>query len=203
MNIPSTHLIQTPYSSSPLPPFLLKKLSSPCFFFKGNKVFNVLCKIQDLCLDISHVDCSKLYAVSRSPVRGTVWPHMFWGWVTGTAITSWWRIQDRYVYWWWLTEMCGRRVYMHCLQQLLSLLVGGSLQFCSKIFTDLAPILNSDFWNCILFWLQLFHIDFGHILGNFKSKFGVRRERVPFVLTDHFVHVISLGKGRDTNEFKR
>ena len=134
---------------SPLPPFLFKKLSFPCFFFKGNKVFNVLCKIQDLCLDISHVDCSKLCAVSRSPVRGIVWPHMFWGWVTGTAITSWWRIQDRYVYWWWLTEMCGRRVYMHCLQQLLSLLVGESLQFCSKIFTDSAPILNCDFWNCV------------------------------------------------------
>ena len=102
----------------------------------------MLCKIQDLCLDISHVDCSKLCAVSRSPVRGTVWPHMFWGWVTGTAITSWWRIQDRYVYWWWVTEMCGRRVYMHCLQQLLSWLVGGSLQFFSKIFTDSAPILK-------------------------------------------------------------
>lgn len=38
---------------------------------------------------------------------------------------------------------------------------------------------------------QLFHIDFGHILGNFKEKFGIRRERVPFVLTNHFVHVIT------------
>ncbi|KAJ8980774.1 hypothetical protein NQ317_016025 [Molorchus minor] len=27
---------------------------------------------------------------------------------------------------------------------------------------------------------QLFHIDFGHILGHFKEKFGFRRERVPF-----------------------
>ena len=26
---------------------------------------------------------------------------------------------------------------------------------------------------------QLVHIDFGHFLGNFKSKFGVKRERVP------------------------
>ncbi|WAR06098.1 PK3CA-like protein [Mya arenaria] len=26
---------------------------------------------------------------------------------------------------------------------------------------------------------QLFHIDFGHFLGNFKSKLGVKRERVP------------------------
>ncbi|EDO42011.1 predicted protein [Nematostella vectensis] len=45
---------------------------------------------------------------------------------------------------------------------------------------------------------QLFHIDFGHFLGNFKNKFGIRRERVPFVLTDHFVHVIT--RGNDNTE---
>ncbi|XP_012943910.1 phosphatidylinositol 4,5-bisphosphate 3-kinase catalytic subunit beta isoform [Aplysia californica] len=40
---------------------------------------------------------------------------------------------------------------------------------------------------------QMFHIDFGHFLGNFKSKFHVKRERVPFVLTSHFVYVITKG----------
>lgn len=40
---------------------------------------------------------------------------------------------------------------------------------------------------------QLFHIDFGHILGKFKEKFGIRRERVPFVLTHDFVYVITRG----------
>ncbi len=30
---------------------------------------------------------------------------------------------------------------------------------------------------------HLFHIDFGHFLGNFKSKFGVKRERESFVFT--------------------
>ena len=40
---------------------------------------------------------------------------------------------------------------------------------------------------------QLFHIDFGHILGHFKEKFGIRRERVPFVLTKDFEHVITKG----------
>lgn len=41
---------------------------------------------------------------------------------------------------------------------------------------------------------QLFHIDFGHILGHFKEKFGFRRERVPFVLTHDFVNVINKGQ---------
>ena len=31
---------------------------------------------------------------------------------------------------------------------------------------------------------RFFHIDFGHFLGNFKSKFGVKRERAPFVFTN-------------------
>ena len=37
---------------------------------------------------------------------------------------------------------------------------------------------------------QLFHVDFGHFLGNFKVKFGVRRERVPFVLASDFEIII-------------
>ncbi|XP_059138757.1 phosphatidylinositol 4,5-bisphosphate 3-kinase catalytic subunit delta isoform-like [Physella acuta] len=49
---------------------------------------------------------------------------------------------------------------------------------------------------------QMFHIDFGHFLGNFKSKFHVKRERVPFVLTTHFVHLITKGNAAPDN-FKR
>ncbi|KAL5491745.1 hypothetical protein EMCRGX_G017097 [Ephydatia muelleri] len=37
---------------------------------------------------------------------------------------------------------------------------------------------------------QLFHIDFGHFLGNFKEMFGLRRERVPFVLPQDFEIII-------------
>uniref|UniRef100_A0A8C1ZZ05 phosphatidylinositol-4,5-bisphosphate 3-kinase n=1 Tax=Cyprinus carpio TaxID=7962 RepID=A0A8C1ZZ05_CYPCA len=48
---------------------------------------------------------------------------------------------------------------------------------------------------------QLFHIDFGHILGNFKSKFGIKRERVPFILTHDFIHVIQQGKTSNTEKF--
>lgn len=37
---------------------------------------------------------------------------------------------------------------------------------------------------------KFFHIDFGHFLGNFKSKMGVKRERAPFVFTPQFAHVL-------------
>lgn len=49
----------------------------------------------------------------------------------------------------------------------------------------------------LLLSLQLVHIDFGHFLGNFKSKFGVKRERVPFVLTDDFIYIITREKTRE------
>jgi len=37
---------------------------------------------------------------------------------------------------------------------------------------------------------HLFHIDFGHILGNFKEKLGIKRERVPFVFTPDWAYVM-------------
>ncbi|GIQ85281.1 phosphatidylinositol Kinase, partial [Kipferlia bialata] len=37
---------------------------------------------------------------------------------------------------------------------------------------------------------HLFHIDFGHFLGNFKKKFGIKRERAPFVFTPDFCYVM-------------
>jgi len=37
---------------------------------------------------------------------------------------------------------------------------------------------------------HLFHIDFGHFLGNFKKKFGVNRERAAFVFTPEMAFVI-------------
>ena len=33
-------------------------------------------------------------------------------------------------------------------------------------------------------------IDFGHFLGNFKSKYGFKRERAPFVFTPQYAHVL-------------
>ncbi len=38
---------------------------------------------------------------------------------------------------------------------------------------------------------KLFHIDFGHILGNFKSKAGINRERAAFVLTPEMAYIIA------------
>ena len=37
---------------------------------------------------------------------------------------------------------------------------------------------------------RFFHIDFGHFLGNFKYKYGYRRERAPFVFTPQLAAVM-------------
>jgi len=47
---------------------------------------------------------------------------------------------------------------------------------------------------------RLFHIDFGHFLGNFKKKFGIKRERAPFVFTPDFAYVMG---GRDSKDFNK
>ncbi|KAL7715911.1 phosphatidylinositol 3-kinase [Entamoeba marina] len=47
-----------------------------------------------------------------------------------------------------------------------------------------------------------FHIDFGHFLGNFKSKFGVKRERTPFKFTQHFADVMGFKDNNESDEFK-
>lgn len=41
---------------------------------------------------------------------------------------------------------------------------------------------------------HLFHIDFGHFLGNFKKKFGFNRERCPFVFTPDMEYVLTYDK---------
>jgi phosphatidylinositol-4,5-bisphosphate 3-kinase len=52
---------------------------------------------------------------------------------------------------------------------------------------------------------RLFHIDFGHFLGHFKKKYGIKRERVPFVLTEGFTKVITKGSANpaDSPEFHK
>ncbi|KRX10773.1 Protein kinase-like domain [Pseudocohnilembus persalinus] len=37
---------------------------------------------------------------------------------------------------------------------------------------------------------NLFHIDFGHFLGHFKVKYGIKRERTPFVFTEEMCYVM-------------
>lgn len=44
---------------------------------------------------------------------------------------------------------------------------------------------------------DLFHIDFGHFLGNYKTKFGIRRETAPFVFTPMYRHVMGGANGTD------
>ena len=45
---------------------------------------------------------------------------------------------------------------------------------------------------------ELFHIDFGHFLGHFKYKMGIKRERAPFVFTRQFQNVLG---GDDSSKF--
>eukprot|EP00762_Andalucia_godoyi_P004278 ANDGO_05487.mRNA.1 Phosphatidylinositol 3-kinase 1 len=49
---------------------------------------------------------------------------------------------------------------------------------------------------------QLFHIDFGHFLGNIKRKFGVKRERAPFVFTPDFAYVFGGEGAKKYKEFE-
>lgn len=50
---------------------------------------------------------------------------------------------------------------------------------------------------------HLFHIDFGHFLGNFKSKFGIQRERSSFVFTLEMAHAMG-GTGSELfKQFKK
>ena len=46
---------------------------------------------------------------------------------------------------------------------------------------------------------ELFHIDFGHFLGHFKYKMGIKRERAAFVFTRQFQSVLG---GDDSEMFK-
>lgn len=48
---------------------------------------------------------------------------------------------------------------------------------------------------------KLFHIDFGHFLGNFKSKMGIKRERAPFVFTPSMAHVLGTEEGEPYRMF--
>lgn len=50
---------------------------------------------------------------------------------------------------------------------------------------------------------RLFHIDFGHFLGNFKTKFGYKRERAPFVFTHAFAGMLGGPGAPDFIRFER
>lgn len=64
------------------------------------------------------------------------------------------------------------------------------------------PCVLSRIFGILFLFSQLFHIDFGHFLGNFKSKLNIKRERVPFILTSHFEYVIKRGE-KDKENFDR
>ncbi|XP_058482220.1 phosphatidylinositol 4,5-bisphosphate 3-kinase catalytic subunit gamma isoform isoform X2 [Solea solea] len=50
---------------------------------------------------------------------------------------------------------------------------------------------------------NLFHIDFGHILGNYKSFMGISKEWVPFVLTPDFLYVMGTSGKKCSPHFQK
>jgi len=48
---------------------------------------------------------------------------------------------------------------------------------------------------------RFFHIDFGHILGHFKYKMGIKRERSVFVFTPQMAHVLGGSEGSGYRDF--
>lgn len=48
-----------------------------------------------------------------------------------------------------------------------------------------------------------FHIDFGHFLGNFKVKYGYKRERASFKITPAMAHILGTEDGRMFRRFKQ
>ena len=48
---------------------------------------------------------------------------------------------------------------------------------------------------------NLFHIDFGHFLGNYKKKYGIKRERAPFIFTPQYSHVLDGKNGKPFTKF--
>ena len=48
---------------------------------------------------------------------------------------------------------------------------------------------------------QFFHIDFGHFLGNWKSKWGIKRERTPLVFTQQMKYAITADSDKLYQQF--
>lgn len=48
---------------------------------------------------------------------------------------------------------------------------------------------------------KFFHIDFGHFLGNFKTKFNIKRERTPVTFTPEYAEVMGGTKSKDFARF--
>ncbi|CAG2231093.1 PIK3CA_B_D [Mytilus edulis] len=100
----------------------------------------------------------------------------------------------------------GLNICIHATSILALEMVASYLAFhLSDLFLSLyreqLKNLRAVLWldDAVIIMRTLSYGDFGHFLGNKKTKFNINRERVPFILTSHFEYIIKDGEKKPQN----
>lgn len=156
----------------------------------------------------NHLDCclstypvlpmgTKYGMIGVVPNCSTIFEIQSEGGKVGTAVKS---LETTFINRYIKNNAGSTKKYMECVDRFLMSCVGYS------VATFIMGIMDRHNDNIMMTHDgKLFHIDFGHILGHGKTKLGIRRDRVPFVLTEHFLCVIGQGRpvSKDSHEVSK